>query len=73
MNPRCVLVYCDGCGEVWEAAPGMVGALCGKGQVRVATASEAESYYTVEGEPYEDTYFPGIADYDMFGRPSWET
>lgn len=26
---------------------------------------------TVEGEPYEDTYFPGIADYDRFGRPSW--
>jgi hypothetical protein len=28
---------------------------------------------SIEGEPYEDTYFPGIADYDRFGRPSWST
>lgn len=26
----------------------------------------------IEGEPYEDTYLPGIPDYDRFGRPSWE-
>lgn len=24
-----------------------------------------------EGEPYEDTYLPGIPDYDRFNRPSW--
>lgn len=27
----------------------------------------------LEGEPYEDTYLPGIADYDRFGRPAWGT
>lgn len=27
----------------------------------------------IEGEPYEDTYFPGIPDYDRFGRPAWGT
>jgi hypothetical protein len=26
----------------------------------------------IEGEPYEDTYLPGIADYDRFGRASWD-
>lgn len=26
----------------------------------------------IEGEPFEDTYLPGIPDYDRFGRPSWE-
>lgn len=25
----------------------------------------------LEGEPNEDTYFPGIPDYDRFNRPSW--
>lgn len=27
----------------------------------------------VEGEPYEDSYFLGIPDYDRFNRPSWGT
>lgn len=27
----------------------------------------------LEGEPFEDTYFPGVPDYDLFGRPSWGT
>jgi hypothetical protein len=26
-----------------------------------------------EGEPFEDTYLPGIPDYDRFNRPSWES
>lgn len=26
-----------------------------------------------EGEPYEDSYFLGIPDYDRFNRPSWGT
>lgn len=26
-----------------------------------------------EGEPFEDTWLPGIADYDRFNRPSWIT
>jgi hypothetical protein len=26
---------------------------------------------TLEGEPYEDTYFHGIPDYDIFNRPAW--
>lgn len=25
----------------------------------------------IEGEPYEDSYLPGVADYDRFNRPSW--
>lgn len=27
----------------------------------------------IEGEPNEDTYLPGIPDYDRFNRPSWGT
>jgi hypothetical protein len=26
----------------------------------------------IEGEPYEDTYLPGVPDYDRFGRASWD-
>lgn len=41
---RRIVVTCDGCGETWEAAPGMLGALCGQGQVREATPAEADWY-----------------------------
>lgn len=36
-----------------------------------AALDEAEAS-EMEGEPYEDEYFHGIPDYDVFGRPSWE-
>jgi hypothetical protein len=39
----------------------------------VCTACMESGGDELEGEPYEDTYFPGIADYDRFGRPSWGT
>jgi hypothetical protein len=31
----------------------------------------AEFTVDIEGEPFEDTYLPGIPDYDRFNRPSW--
>jgi len=35
-----VMVHCTGCGETWESHPKLVGALCGKGRVRLATEDE---------------------------------
>jgi hypothetical protein len=41
---RRIILNCTGCGETFEASPGLVGALCGKGQVRRATEAEAWEY-----------------------------
>ena len=38
-----------------------------------AMADADDALALLEGEPNEDTYFPGIPDYDRFNRPSWET
>lgn len=37
-----------------------------------AALTLADALFDLEGEPNEDTYLPGIPDYDRFGRPSWE-
>jgi hypothetical protein len=39
-----VLAHCTGCGETMTVSPRLVGALCGKGRVRLATAGEALAY-----------------------------
>lgn len=36
------------------------------------TWAEIADEWVGEGEPFEDTYLPGIPDYDRFNRPSWE-
>lgn len=47
-------------------------ALDGLADVFEVWAETAVDDLDIEGEPYEDSYLPGIPDYDRFGRPSWE-
>jgi hypothetical protein len=41
---RKIIVTCTGCRETWETRPDVLGAACGSGYVRPATAGEAQRY-----------------------------
>lgn len=38
------IVHCTGCDETWETSTPTLGALCGRGYVRMATPAERADY-----------------------------